>query len=253
MYLKERLARGECLLGGGIYSGSPEIVEYACPGLDWIWLDAQHSHADWQTLIHVVRAAHWIGVPVLVRTWTHDGGTLERLLDTGAEGLIVPMVDTPEQARAIVERCYYPPQGKRSFGAVRPERIEEDLNEWNRRVVTVLQIETPEGVRNAEAIARVQGVDALHVGGRDLALRLGRPATEFSMAEVMKPELAAVAASCRRAGKAAAVIAITPDILRDCLAQGYTLICAGMDVDRLAEDYRRMREAFRNLVPRERD
>ena len=244
MYLKQRLARGECLLGAGIYSGSPEIVEYACRGLDWIWLDAQHSHADWQTLIHVVRAAHWIGVPVLVRTWTHDGGTIERLLDTGAEGIIAPMVDTPEQARSIVQHCYYPPQGRRSFGAVRPERIEEDVAEWNRRIVTVLQVETPEGVRNAEAIARVPGVDALHVGGRDLALHLGREATEYSMSEVVKEELAEVAAACRRAGKAAAVIAFTPEVMRASIAQGYTLLCAGMDVDRLAEDYRRMRESF---------
>jgi 4-hydroxy-2-oxoheptanedioate aldolase len=253
MYLKERLARGDCLLGAGIYSGSPEIVEYACRGLDWIWLDAQHSHADWQTLIHVVRAAQWIGVPVLVRTWTHDGGTIERLLDTGAEGIIVPMVDTPEQARAIVERCYYPPMGKRSFGAVRPERIEPDVAEWNRRTVTVLQIETPEGVANAEAIARVPGVDALHVGGRDLAMRLGRPATEYSMAAVVAEELAAVAEACRRAGKAAAVIAFSPEILRACMGQGYRLICAGMDVDRLEEDYRLMNEALRNLVPKRRE
>jgi len=247
MYLKQRLARGECLLGAGIYSGSPEIVEYACRGLDWIWLDAQHSHADWQTLIHIVRAAHWIGVPVLVRTWTHDGGTIERLLDTGAEGIIVPMVDTPEQARAVISHCYYPPLGRRSFGAVRPERIEEDVAEWNRRIVTVLQVETPAGVANAEAIARVPGVDALHVGGRDLAMHLGRAATEYSMTEVVKEELASVAASCRRAGKAAAVIAFTPEILRGSIAQGYTLICAGMDVDRLAEDYRRMREAFQTM------
>ena len=253
MYLKERLARGERLLGAGIYSGSPEVVEYACRGLDWIWLDAQHSHTDWQGLIHVVRAAHWIGVPVLVRTWTHDGGTIERLLDTGAEGIIVPMVDTPQQARSIVEHCYYPPQGRRSFGAVRPERIQPDLNEWNRRIVTVLQVETPEGVANAEAIARVPGVDALHVGGRDLALRLGRAATEYSMAEVVKEELAEVASACRRAGKAAAVIAFTPEILAGCLSQGYTLICAGMDVDRLEEDYRRMREAFRGLSSKERE
>jgi 4-hydroxy-2-oxoheptanedioate aldolase len=248
MILKERVARGDILLGAGIYSGSPEIVEYACQGMDWIWLDAQHSHADWQTLIHVVRAAHWIGVPVLVRTWTHDGGTIERLLDTGAEGIIVPMVDTPEQARAVVERCYYPPEGKRSFGAVRPERIEPDTAAWNRRIVTVMQIESPEGVANAEEIARVPGVDALHVGGRDLALRLGRPATEYSMASVVNEELSEVAEACRRAGKAAAVIAFTPEIMRGCIGQGYRLILAGMDVDRLSEDYRRMREAFRRMT-----
>lgn len=248
MNLKERLARGERLLGGGIYSGSPEIVEHACRGLDWLWLDAQHSHADWQALIHVVRAAHGIGVPVLVRTWTHDGGTIERLLDTGAEGLIAPMVDTAAQARALVERCYYPPMGRRSYGAVRPGRLEETAAGWNRRVVTVLQIETPQGVEKAEEIARVPGVDALHVGAFDLALQLGRRVSMEGMLEVVKDELAAVAAACRRAGKAAAVIAFTPEALRSCIAQGYTLLCAGMDVDRLAEDYRRMREAFRALA-----
>jgi 4-hydroxy-2-oxoheptanedioate aldolase len=250
MLLKEKLARGDVLLGAGIYSGSPEIVEYACRGMDWLWLDAQHSHADWQMLIGVVRAAHWIGVPVLVRTWTHDGGTIERLLDTGAEGIIVPMVDTPAQARAVVAHCYYPPEGVRSFGAVRPERIEPDTAAWNRRIVVMLQIESPEGLANAEQIARVPGVDALHVGGRDLALRLGRPATEYTMAAVVKDELAAVADACGRAGRAAAVIAFTPEIMREAIGRGYRLILAGMDVDRLSEDYRRCREAFRAITGR---
>lgn len=248
MHLKQRLARGEALLGAGIYSGSAEVVEYACRGMDWLWLDAQHSHADWQMLIGIVRAAHWVGVPVLIRTWSHDGGTIERLLDTGAEGIIVPMVDTAEQARAVVAHCYYPPEGIRSFGAVRPERIEPDTAEWNRRIVVMLQVESPEGVANAEQIAGVPGVDALHAGGRDLALRLGRPATEYSMASVVRDELASVASACRRAGKAAAVIAFTPEVMQRSLDQGYRLLLAGMDVDRLSEDYRRCREAFTAIV-----
>jgi 4-hydroxy-2-oxoheptanedioate aldolase len=111
-----------------------------------------------------------------------------------------------------------------------------------------MQIESPEGVANAEEIARVPGVDALHVGGRDLALRLGRPATEYSMASVVSKELAEVAGACSRAGKAAAVIAFTPEIMRDSIAQGYRLICAGMDVDRLSEDYSKMRDAFRRVT-----
>jgi 4-hydroxy-2-oxoheptanedioate aldolase len=112
----------------------------------------------------------------------------------------------------------------------------------------MLQVESPEGVANAEQIARVPGVDALHAGGRDLALRLGRPATEYSMASVVRDELASVAAACRRAGKAAAVIAFTPEVMQRSLDQGYRLLLAGMDVDRLSEDYRRCREAFTAIV-----
>jgi 4-hydroxy-2-oxoheptanedioate aldolase len=241
VHLKERLARGDLLLGAGIYSHSPEVIEYACRGMDWIWLDAQHSHADWNTFIHEVRAAAWMRIPVLIRTWTHDGGTIERLLDTGAEGLIAPMVDTAEQAFTIVSRCLYPPLGQRSFGAVRPERIEENLDEWNKRIVVVMQIETPEAVRNAEAIAAVPGVDALHLGTLDLALRLGKSSSGDVRSPVQK-ELECIIRACRNAGKAAAVIALTEQALKECIEMGFRLICAGMDVDHLEADYRRMRE-----------
>ena len=109
MYLKQRLAGGEYLLGAGIYSNSPDLIEYTADGMDWIWWDCQRTHADWETTLHGVRAAFGMRIPVLVRTWTQDGGTIERLLDTGAEGIIVPMVNTPEQAEEIVSSCYYPP------------------------------------------------------------------------------------------------------------------------------------------------
>jgi 2-keto-3-deoxy-L-rhamnonate aldolase RhmA len=247
VYLKQRLAGGEHLLGAGIYSGSPDMIEYAAPGMDWLWWESQHTHASWETLLHGVRTAQLIGVPVLVRTWTHDGGTIERLLDTGAEGIIVPMVNTADQARAIVSHCYYPPAGNRSFGSLRTERIEENLGEWNRRIVVVAQIETPQAVANAEAIAQVPGVDALFVGIRDLALRKGRHSDHGGAHAVVAEDLAHIVQVCRQAGKAAAATALTPDTLRRCLANGCRLICAGMDVDHVQADYGRMREAFAQL------
>ena len=127
MYLKQRLAAGQRLIGAGIFSGSPDVIEYTAVGMDWIWWEAQHAHPDWQTLVHGVRTAYGMRIPALVRTWTHEGGTIERLLDTGAEGIIVPLVDTPEQAEESVSRCYYPPFGKRSYGAIRMERIKRLL------------------------------------------------------------------------------------------------------------------------------
>jgi 2-keto-3-deoxy-L-rhamnonate aldolase RhmA len=106
VYLKERLAAGHPVIGALIYSNSPEVIEYAAVGMDWIWWEGQHTHASWERMIHGVRTAHWMDIPVLVRTWTHDGGTIERLFDTGAEGIIVPMVDTPQQAEEIISHCY---------------------------------------------------------------------------------------------------------------------------------------------------
>jgi 4-hydroxy-2-oxoheptanedioate aldolase len=247
-YFKERLYAGEYLIGAGIYSHSPDLLEFAARGMDWIWLDAQHTHADWPLLIHNVRTAHGIGVPVLVRTWTHDGGTIEKLLDTGAEGIIVPMVDTPEQAQAAVVHCYYPPLGNRSFGSVRGECLEKDLDEWNRRIVTVMQIETPEGIKNAEAIARVPGVDVLHVGARDLALRLGKKATEYTVHGLVQEQIDQVAQVCRKTGKVAAAITLTPEALRDCVQKGYRLICAGFDVDHVEAANRNMREIFHEVI-----
>jgi 2-keto-3-deoxy-L-rhamnonate aldolase RhmA len=243
LYFKQRLAAGQCLIGAGIYSHSPDIVEYATSEMDWIWWEGQHSHADWQTTIHGLRTAYSMGIPVLVRTWTRDGGTIERLLDTGAEGIIVPMVDTAEMAREIVSHCYYPPMGNRSFGAVRMERIEPDLKEWNQRIVTIMQIESPRAVKNAAAIARVPGVDGLLLGGRDLAVRRGKVATDYTVDDVVKEDRKYFLEVCRKNHKVAAAIAPTPEALVARIREGYGLICAGFDVELLLMDYRRMRQA----------
>ncbi len=248
MHLKQRLAAGQHLIGAGIFSGSPDVIEYTAVDMDWIWWEAQHTHSDWQTLAHGVRTAYGMRIPVLVRTWTHEGGTIERLLDTGAEGIIVPIVDTAEQAEEIVSRCYYPPFGKRSFGAIRMERVEEDLSEWNKRIMTVMMIETPEGVENAEAIAGVPGVDALFVGHRDLSLRLGRESDEYTAHANIQSELEHVVDACQKAGKAAAAVALTPEMLAARIQEGYRLLLAGFDLDHLEADYRHMREAFKTII-----
>jgi len=111
MYLKQRLRAGECLVGAGVYSNALEVIEYSARGMDWIWWEAQHSHADWQATVHAARTAHSVSIPMLIRTWTHAGDTIERLLDAGVDGILVPMVDTPEQTAEIVSRCCYPPLG----------------------------------------------------------------------------------------------------------------------------------------------
>jgi 4-hydroxy-2-oxoheptanedioate aldolase len=157
-------------------------------------------------------------------------------------------VDTPEQAEEIVSRCYFPPFGKRSYGAIRMERIEVDLDEWNKRIMTVMMIETPEALQNAEAIAGVPGVDALFVGHRDLSLRLGRESNEYTAHANIQHELEHVVDVCRKAGKAAAAVALTPEMLAERIQEGYRLLLAGFDLDHLEADYRRMRDAFKTIL-----
>jgi len=243
MNLKQRIARGDCLIGAGIYSNSVDVIDAATHGMDWLWWECQHAHADWQTTVHAVRAAYGRRLPVLIRTWTHDTGTIERLLDTGAEGIIVPMVNTTEQASAIVSACYYPPLGNRSFGSVRAELVEVDLDEWNRRIVVIPQIETPEAVTNCAEIASVPGVDGLLIGGRDLSLRRGRLNSEVADLAGLEQEVRHIVESCRKNGKAAAAIALTPDVLAERVNQGFRLLCAGMDVDHIMHAYQRMLRA----------
>ena len=247
MYLKQRMAAGEVLLGAGMFSNSPEMMEYAARGMDWIWWEGQHTQTDWQMTVHGMRTATWLHIPALIRTWTHDGGTIERLLDTGAEGIIAPMVDTAEQAEEIVSHCYYPPVGNRSIGSIRMELLHPDTDEWNRRIVTVMMVETPRAIDNAEAIARVPGVDAVFVGMRDLALRKGLVVNDYNAWTAVAAELDHVLRACRQAGKAAAVIASTPEELAARVHEGYRFICAGVDANILAEGWTKMRQALQSL------
>ncbi len=248
MYLKERLAAGEYVIGAGIYSYSIEVLEYAAAGMDWIWWEMQHTHPNWETTVSAMRMAHAMRIPAIIRSWTHNGDTIERLLDAGAEGIIVPMVNTPEQAQQIVSRCYYPPLGTRSFGSTRIERLDPDPAEWNKRIMTVMMIETPQAVENVEAIANVPGVDALLFGATDLALCLGVYEDPMTAHAAVKQHVEHMASVCKKTGKAAATIATTPDHLSQRIKEGYRLICAGMDLDHVKAQYERMRTSFKQAM-----
>jgi 2-keto-3-deoxy-L-rhamnonate aldolase RhmA len=201
-----------------------------------------------------VRVARAVQVPLLVRTWTHDGGTIQRILDTGADGLIVPMVDTPEQAAEIVSHCYFPPLGRRSSGGPSPaggwgdRDWLSDVEEWNQRITLILMIETPQAVQNTEAIARVAGVDGLIIGAMDLSLRLDRPAVGSTPHDRVRPEMEHVVRVCRQTGKAAGVIALTPEAMTARIQEGYRLISAGADVNHVRFAYQRLMASAREAM-----
>jgi 4-hydroxy-2-oxoheptanedioate aldolase len=165
----------------GMFVGfpSPALVEmcgYA--GLDFVIIDNEHGPASIETTEHLIRAARCSGTIPVVRC---NEDELQRVLDAGASGVHVPTVNTAEQARRIVEKCKYPPMGKRSAafttraGSYTFFGGPDQAARANEGVAIILMLETAEGVKNLDAILEVKGIDAIFVGLSDLALSMGFP------------------------------------------------------------------------------
>ena len=173
--IRETLAAGEPSIGSWLNLASPLAAEVmAAAGYRWLAVDAEHTYYDMELIAHTIRAIEARGAIPLVRSWDHDPVTIARLLDAGAWGLVFPHISTPEQAEGVARAMRYPPAGTRSVGTGRCQTISPDYRESaNDLVLCIPQIEDLEGIENAEAIARVKGVDVGFLGPADLAMSMG--------------------------------------------------------------------------------
>ena len=201
--LKARLAAGEKLLGALLRLGTEELVEMvAVSGFDFVLLDTEHGAADVGELRRHLVLAETHGVPVLVRVGGHEPALVLRVLDAGAEGVVAPHVDTPEQAAALVASAHYPPTGLRGFATYgRAGRFglvsaDEHARAAAERTLVFGMIESPAGVAAADAIVATPGLDGIMVGTADL--RASSTAEDPDPAE----GLAAVHRSLAAAGRA---------------------------------------------------
>ncbi|WZH38324.1 MAG: aldolase/citrate lyase family protein [Microbacterium enclense] len=166
-------------VGAFCFSGSAALVQtLSRSGLAWLCLDAQHGRWDDASVLaaldHVGGGIPEDAARVFVRPRSAAPDLIGRALDAGAAGVIVPLIDSAEQARAVVEAARFPPLGRRSFGPIRsPFGEEDDLTAANDGVCVVVMIETAAALDDVEAIAAVPGVDMLFVGPFDLSLALG--------------------------------------------------------------------------------
>ena len=180
--LRARLAAGERVYGLINSIPAPLLVEmmgYA--GFDFVILDLEHVGVNPQTLEDLVRAAECCGITPLVRVPGVEPGTILRVLDAGAQGVVVPRVQDAEQARQAVRAARYHPLGERGISGGRTTGfgtlpLAEYMALANREIMVVAMVEDGEGVRNAEAIAAVPGIDMLLEGAIDLSQSLGVPA-----------------------------------------------------------------------------
>jgi 4-hydroxy-2-oxoheptanedioate aldolase len=210
MTLAEKLRSGERTIGYWVLSDNPQAVErVAAAGddgsnYDYVCFDAQHGLLDYRALLDGLTALDACGCPGLVRVQDNQQFFIGQALDAGAAGVIVPMVDTADDARDAVAACRYPPVGRRSFGPVRAElRMPTTPAEANAAVLCLPMIETAEGLANVEAIAATPGVDGLYIGPSDLRLGLGGAAPDDP---ALDAEFAAALERIRAAAAAAGIV-----------------------------------------------
>lgn len=252
----EKLARNELSLGVVLRQArSVETARiFATAGFDWLFIDLEHNSMSIETACEMSVACLDAGIAPLVRVPEEQYWLATRALDGGAQGIVMPHVDTPEQAREVVRKLRYPPVGRRSISSMqvhvgfRHVPVGDLTRALDRDFLVAVMLETREAVSNADAIAAVEGIDVVMIGANDLCLDLGIPG------KVMDPSVVecfeTVAAACRRHGRHAGLGGIrTPDELKVYFDMGYRFILAANDVTLLVDAGRRRTDALRELVP----
>ncbi|MBL3641620.1 HpcH/HpaI aldolase family protein [Peribacillus frigoritolerans] len=190
--IKEKIKRGEQVLGAFLGINSPPIVEmlgYA--GFDFVVIDDEHGAFSASELENIIRTADSVGVVPIVRV-SYDPSSIQKALDRGAKGVQVPMVNTKEEALEVVKRAKFPPYGNRGVSySTRPARYGKDggkpyLDESNENVMIIVHIETLDAANNFEDIATVPGIDLAFIGSTDLSVNMGYQLEGASHPEVQR-------------------------------------------------------------------
>lgn len=221
---KRGLLRGETQIGLWLSSTSSYMAEIAATsGYDWLLIDGEHAPNTIQDLYHQLQAiAPYASQPV-IRPVEGNRSLIKQVLDIGARTLLVPMVDTAEQAREVVSATRYPPIGSRGVGAgvaraARWGRVENYMAEANDELCLLIQVESRTALENLDAILEVDGIDGVFIGPADLSASLGYPddAGHPDVQRVIEQSIRRI----RAAGKAAGFLAVDPAMAEKCLARG---------------------------------
>lgn len=231
---KQKMLRGEPTFGYSAKLGSPVAAEFLSHcGVDFVMLDGQHGSWGQDSLIPGITAVCAGPALPFARAIHNTYSEIARLLDAGVLGIIVPMVETAEQARAVARACHYPPVGERSFGWGRALAYGDDYADWiNDQLFVAVQIESAQAVENAEALMAVPGIDGCMVGPQDLALSMGFHPREIPKHDEHPRALERVVQACHNTGKIPGIDTggAGPESAPKRVAQGFIFIPMGSDV-----------------------
>jgi 4-hydroxy-2-oxoheptanedioate aldolase len=203
-------------------------------GFPWLTVDMEHTPINWETAGQLFGTIADAGCTVLARVPGADHNFIKKVLDSGAQGIVVPMVNTVEEARLVVNAAKYPPIGRRSVGgtlhalnynATAGEYFKHADNE----VLVILQTESPEGIRNAPEIYRTPGVDAIFVGPNDLAAQMRGPDGREATPEEFEAALQTVLRIGKEAGMPVGLHCTSVEQVNRRIAEGWQFIALGSE------------------------
>lgn len=245
---KKAIASDECQLGLWVALANPISTELcAGAGFDWLLLDGEHGPNDVRSILAQLQAVSAHRSHPVVRIPVADATLIKQMLDIGAQTLLVPMVDTPDQAMQMARAMRYPPRGTRGIGAALARAsgfnaIPDYLQTADAEVCLLVQAETRKSIGNLEAIAATEGVDGVFIGPSDLAADMGLigRAETPEVVQVVEEAIERVV----RSGKPIGVLAANPVIAHRYLEKGATFVAIGTDVGALRAGLANIRKAF---------
>jgi 4-hydroxy-2-oxoheptanedioate aldolase len=248
-----RLEAGEATIGSWVSTPDPVVAEIiASAGFDHVVADMQHGSIELGNLVPVLGAITAGGSVPIVRVPWNDPVVIGKTLDLGALGVIVPMVETADEAARAVAACRYPPGGSRSSGPLRPNLVmrSDEPSDWE-RVACVVMVETATGLRNVDAIAATPGLSGLYVGPGDLAISLGlspyRSRRSPDDETIHATAVEAIRAASDRHGIAAGIYVGEGVAARRYLDAGFRIVTASIDYSLVEEGSRRDLAAARGV------
>jgi 2-dehydro-3-deoxyglucarate aldolase len=235
MSLRDSLKHRNKVYGGWTSIGHPQVAEMLVrSGVDFLGIDIEHSTISQEQSQRIIAACHAGGIPCLPRVATHNLESIKRLLDSGADGIIVPNVETTNQVEQLIKAIKYPPLGTRGFGVARAQgyghEFEEYTTKWNDSSILIIQIESISAVENIDKLLQFDEVDGAMVGPYDISGSLGIPG-QIDHKKVMEAGQLVVKA-CEKYGKACGTQDIDPtsESLKVAMDSGYTYVVLASDV-----------------------
>ncbi len=235
---KEKLKSGEVALGGWLMTGHPSIAEiFAGEGFDWVCLDMEHTCNDIHNLHEISLALKGTGCDLLARLHSCDPVQAKLVLDAGADGIIVPSVNTGEQAELAVKMAKFPPKGFRGASFARATDFGRNFKSYyekhNDNVIVVVMLEHLEAVRNVDEILSVDGIDATLIGPYDLSASMGL-AGQLRHPEVEKAQDKLLKACLEHKVPAGFhVVPVSSELISERIKQGYKFIGCSLDTELL--------------------